>query len=89
MMEKVKQTDSVGKGPQSGWQFARLGDICEIIAGQSPPGSTYRNTAGGLPFFQGKADFGLIHPVPRVWCIETKIRNQYKSLGATKKNNNE
>lgn len=23
---------------------------------------------GGLPFFQGKADFGTLHPTPRVWC---------------------
>ena len=26
----------------------------------------------GLPFFQGKADFGLRHPVATSWCIEPK-----------------
>lgn len=57
-----------------GWRWVRLGDVCEIIAGQSPPGETYRKTPGGLPFFQGKADFGLKHPVARVWCVApTKI----------------
>ena len=25
-----------------------------------------------MPFFQGKADFGLLHPIPRVWCSEGK-----------------
>ena len=52
-----------------GWRWARLGDVCEIIAGQSPPGDTYRKAPEGLPFFQGKADFGIRHPVARVWCV--------------------
>jgi type I restriction enzyme S subunit len=52
----------------SGWQWAKLGDTCLIIAGQSPPSETYRQKPEGLPFFQGKADFGMHHPVPRVWC---------------------
>ena len=57
-----------------GWRWARVGEVCEIIAGQSPPGETYRKTPEGLPFFQGKADFGLKHPVARVWCVApTKI----------------
>ncbi|HON69172.1 MAG TPA: restriction endonuclease subunit S [Phycisphaerae bacterium] len=54
----------------AGWRMVRLGEVCEIIAGQSPPASTYRNSPEGLPFFQGKADFGLLHPVARVWCVE-------------------
>jgi type I restriction enzyme S subunit len=46
----------------------RLGDVAEVIAGQSPPGETYNQSGVGLPFFQGKADFGRRHPVVRVWC---------------------
>ena len=38
--------------------------------GQSPPSSTYRSTPEGVPFFQGKADFGALHPTPQVWCVE-------------------
>jgi len=57
-----------------GWRWTRLGEVCEIIAGQSPPGETYRKTPAGLPFFQGKADYGLRHPVARTWCVSpTKI----------------
>ena len=52
-----------------GWQRVRLGEVCEIIMGQSPPGETYRKVAEGLPFFQGKADFGELHPVARYWCV--------------------
>lgn len=48
--------------------------MCEIIAGQSPPGETYRKSPEGLPFFQGKADFGQRYPVARTWCVApTKI----------------
>ena len=50
------------------WRMAQLGQICEIIAGQSPPGETYHKEPVGLPFFQGKADFGQLHPTVRVWC---------------------
>ena len=55
-----------------GWRWVRLGEVCEVIAGQSPPSSTYRTTPEGLPFFQGKADFGVVSPVPRVWCVAPK-----------------
>lgn len=51
---------------------ARLGDpdVADVILGQSPPSSTYNEQGIGLPFYQGKADFGLVHPTPRVWCTE-------------------
>lgn len=52
----------------------KLKDCCIIIAGQSPE-SKYYNTGGiGLPFFQGKADFGELYPTVRVYCSQpTKI----------------
>jgi len=43
-----------------GWRRIRLREVCEIIMGQSAPGETYRNPPEGIPFFQGKADFGPI-----------------------------
>ena len=50
----------------------KLDEVCQVILGQSPPGSTYRNTPEGLPFYQGKADFGDVSPTPRVWCVAPK-----------------
>ena len=49
---------------------ARLGekDVAAVILGQSPPSSAYNEAGEGLPFFQGKVDFGVVHPTPRVWC---------------------
>lgn len=40
--------------------------------GQSPNSRSYNETGEGLPFFQGKADFGDLFPTPRKWCTEPK-----------------
>jgi type I restriction enzyme S subunit len=53
-----------------GWRWVRLGEVCEVLMGQSPPSSTYNHDELGLPFFQGKADFGELHPTPRAWCTK-------------------
>jgi type I restriction enzyme S subunit len=45
-----------------------LADVAKIIMGQSPPSVTYNAKSIGLPFFQGKADFGEIYPTPRIYC---------------------
>lgn len=36
--------------------------------GQSPKSSTYNENGKGLPFYQGKAEFGENHPIPVKWC---------------------
>lgn len=55
-------------------KFEKLGNIADIIAGQSPPSSTYNSEGNGIPFFQGKADYGEKYPTVRYWCTEpTKI----------------
>lgn len=52
----------------------KLKECCTVVAGQSPE-SKYYNTEGiGIPFFQGKADFGKLYPTIRVYCSQpTKI----------------
>ncbi len=55
-------------------KFEKLGNIASVIAGQSPPSSTYNSDGHGIPFFQGKADYGEKYPTVRFWCTEpTKI----------------
>ncbi len=34
-----------------------LGEVCEVIAGQSPDGQFYNDSGEGLPFYQGKTEF--------------------------------
>lgn len=54
--------------------MARLDSICKLNMGQSPDSSSYNENGKGIPFFQGNADFGVIHPTVRVWCdAPTKI----------------
>ena len=51
-----------------GWIEATLESISDITLGRSPPSSTYNKEKRGLPFYQGKADFGDIYPTARTWC---------------------
>jgi len=55
-----------------GWIRTGLESISMIILGQSPSSSTYNKEKHGLPFFQGKAEFGEIHPTVRIWCNAPK-----------------
>ena len=55
-----------------GWVKTSLDSVSHIILGQSPPSSTYNLLKDGLPFFQGKTDFGVLHPKTRVWCSSPK-----------------
>lgn len=45
-----------------------LGELCEIVMGQSPPGETYNESGEGLPFYQGIRDFGFRFPSRRIYC---------------------
>jgi type I restriction enzyme S subunit len=51
------------------WPSISFGAAAEIVMGQSPPGDTYNTEGEGLPFFQGKAEFGIDSPSPRKWCV--------------------
>ncbi|MBA7611752.1 Type-1 restriction enzyme EcoKI specificity protein [subsurface metagenome] len=58
--------------PPQGWVWTRLLEISEIILGQSPPSSTYNDEGNGLPFYQGKLEFGDVYPIARKWCSSPK-----------------
>lgn len=53
------------------WVWCRLGDVIDLIMGQSPDGSTYNKNGIGIPFYQGKMEFGVMFPKGiRVWCTK-------------------
>jgi type I restriction enzyme S subunit len=54
------------------WAWTKLGDIAEITLGQSPPSSDYNENGKGLPFYQGKTEFGKTYPTPKKWCNKPK-----------------
>lgn len=53
---------------KNNWPVKKLGEVTDLIMGQSPPSSTYNSIKDGLPFYQGKVDFGELFPTPRIWC---------------------
>lgn len=54
------------------WCKMTIGEVFIVTLGQSPPSSTYNSHGEGLPFFQGKAEFGDIYPVAKKWCSSPK-----------------
>ena len=50
------------------WKVVRLGDVCNIIMGQSPPSIAYNDEGLGMPFLQGKAEFTELSPIPTKYC---------------------
>jgi type I restriction enzyme S subunit len=57
---------------RKGWQTKRIGDVCEVIAGQSPEGKFYNSEGKGLPFYQGKKGFGeKFIEAPTTWTTQT------------------
>ena len=56
------------------WEWLVITEVCQVIQGQSPPGETYNTDGVGLPFLQGKAEFGDTYPTAVKWCsAPTKI----------------
>ena len=57
---------------KAGWQRKQIGDLCEVIAGQSPEGKFYNAEGNGVPFYQGKKDFGeKFLEAPTTWTTQT------------------
>ncbi|MDD4997158.1 MAG: restriction endonuclease subunit S [Syntrophales bacterium] len=54
------------------WSYVKLGepDYFKVIMGQSPSSRSYNDVKEGISFFQGKADFGTMFPMPRKYCTE-------------------
>ena len=46
------------------WKLVKLGEVTEVIAGQSPKSENYNDTKKGLAFYQGKKDFGKLYINP-------------------------
>ena len=40
------------------WKIVELRQICDVISGQSPESKFYNEKKAGLPFYQGKSNFG-------------------------------
>ncbi|EAZ88335.1 restriction endonuclease subunit S [Crocosphaera chwakensis] len=53
------------------WTLQKLGKITEIISGQSPQSKFYNKNQQGLPFYQGKIEFGNMYlKEPKTWTTQ-------------------
>ena len=56
------------------WEVKRLGDVAEIVMGQSPSSAYYNTRGNGLPLIQGNTDISNRKTVPRVFTTEVTKR---------------
>jgi type I restriction enzyme S subunit len=61
------EDSELGEIPK-GWAVGCVDDEFDLTMGQSPPGHTYNEVGDGLPFYQGRTDFGFRFPTRRVYC---------------------
>lgn len=52
-------------------EIKKLNDLAIIIMGQSPASKFYNELGDGMPFFQGKTEFGEIYPSIRKYTTKT------------------
>lgn len=57
------------------YEMVKLGDVAEVISGQSPEGKYYNQTGEGTPFYQGRTEFGDMYiNDPKTWTTNvTKL----------------
>ena len=57
------------------WPIVKLGEIADVISGQSPEGKFYNDSGEGVAFYQGKTEFGEKYlGKPTKWTTQvTKI----------------
>ena len=55
------------------YPIVQLGEVAEVVAGQSPPGESYNEAGNGVPFYQGKTEFGeMFIGAPTTWTTEPR-----------------
>lgn len=66
--EEMEESE-LGEVPK-GWRYSTVENDFILTMGQSPPGDTYNELGEGLPFYQGRTDFGFRFPAQRIFCKE-------------------
>lgn len=56
----------------SDWETSTLGELAEIVMGQSPKGSECNSDGHGTPLLNGPTEFGSYHPYPTQFTTDPK-----------------
>lgn len=67
LFPEAMEESELGRIPK-GWKNEKIGCYFDLTMGQSPPGNTYNESGEGMPFYQGRTDFGVRFPAERVYC---------------------
>jgi type I restriction enzyme S subunit len=62
------------------WKEYKLGDIADIVMGQSPKGETCNNDGIGFPLLNGPTEFGSHCPIPTQFTIDPKKYSEVEDL---------
>ena len=74
-------SEELGKEIPKGWEVKKIGEIAEIIMGQSPPSKYYNDDGIGIPFIQGKGQLGKYTPQTTIFCsCDGKLARAYDIL---------
>ena len=52
------------------WKLVKLKHVSSLNMGQSPSSDDVNQEGEGIPFIQGNAEFGALHPTPKNFCTE-------------------
>ena len=63
-----------------GWKTVKLGEVAEIIMGQSPKGNTVNSIGKGIALLNGPTEFGARHPFPTQFTTDPKRHAQLDDL---------
>lgn len=65
--DEMVWNDQLKREIPKGWCSGKLRDIANITMGQSPDGESYNENGDGTVFYQGRTDFGMRFPTPRMY----------------------
>ncbi len=66
--ERYRETT---RGINTKYKLIPIGEIAQVIAGQSPKGEFYNEKKEGMPFYQGKTEFGKMYlGEPKKWTTQ-------------------
>ena len=74
-----KDVPGIGTIPVD-WEVVRLGEVAEVIMGQSPPGENCNQHGQGIPLLNGPTEYGTQHPEPVQWTTDPKKMSREKDI---------
>lgn len=67
---EISKLEKLGEG----WTWTTIGEVFDIMMGQSPPGTSYNLERKGVPLLNGPTEFGKEFPTARQWTtLPTKV----------------